>query len=185
MAKIIGQIPEGPRRTLLRAAAASVNSALRQKVELEEFEGLRRLLPLVERLPDSIMAVIRPTLGFMTADLCLVGHGKILVISAAHWKGRITQGQRDEWLGAGRIDLGRPDRRAFVLADRLLFSGRTDDWFVDAAVIFTNGRADLVGIKGTVRLVDWDEAEAFLREFFGTDAAGPDPAPVVQMIGGR
>jgi hypothetical protein len=185
MANIIGAIPEARKRSLLGTVAAGVNPMVRQENAFREHEGLRRLLEVVQTLPDSVTAIVEPTLGFLKADCCLLGHGRLLVVQTAHWKGKILPGKDGEWLGAGRVDLGRPDRRAFVFADRLAYSGRAEGWDMEPVVVFTAGAVDFHAGDTQAMLIHWDETEQFLRGVFLPHLTGPSPDPIIDLIGGR
>lgn len=156
-----------PRTHLLGALAAQVSPARRQKKDMDEGVGLHRLQGLLEQLPDSVLVVIRPSLGlYLYADFAVIGPGKVLIVTGVHWKGRIGTGESFEWLGAGSIDLGRPDRRASRFAEKLAFSRNAPGFAVEAAVIFTDCPVDFHGPEPEAPLVQWTEAERFLRETF-------------------
>ena len=180
-----GRIPEAPRRKLLGALAAAVNPVMRQKAELEEGGGLRRLLPILADLPEHVAVIMQPALGFfMKVDCCIVAPGRILVVQTMHWKGKILPGKDLEWLGAGQVDLGRPDRRAAQLADRLEYSGHAAGFQVEPVVIFTDGPVDFQGPEPLALLVPWDEVPQFFREILPAGDL-PDVAPLVALLGER
>jgi hypothetical protein len=184
MARILGSLPESRGRSILRSLAAGVNPLMRQQLEFQEGEGLRRVLAVVKNLPDSVTVIVQPTLGFLKVDCCLMGHGRLLVVQSAHWKGKILLGKEEQWLGAGKVDIGRPDRRAFVFADRLKWSGWAEGWDIEPVVLFTAGDVDLQAPEPLTMLIDWDEADSFLRGVFLPHLTGPDPGPVIERIGG-
>jgi hypothetical protein len=186
MARIVGTLPDEPRRSLLGGLAATVNAVARQKAEMEAGQGLRRLVPLLGQLPDAITVLVGPTLGWMMqADVAVIGPGRVLVISAVHWKGKITAGMEQEWRGAGSIDLGRPDRRAAYFAKRLEFSGHAGALSVEPVVVFTDGPVDFQGPEPLAALVHWDEALELLASAFPPDAPSGDAAELVKLLGGR
>jgi len=182
MAKIVGTPPASPRRGLLGTLAAGISPAARMRAEMTEGAGLHRLLELVGQLPDSVTAVVRPGLGFfMKIDCCLIGPGKVLAIDTVHWTGKVTAGQHEEWTGALGTDLGRPDRRAFVFADRLAFGGQVGDRVVEPVVICTGGAVDLQGLKPLAPVIPWNEAPSFLGAAFSPGPAG-DVAALVKLL---
>jgi hypothetical protein len=187
MAKLYGQLPEAPPRNLLGALAAAVNPIARQKAELDAGAGLRRLLPLFELMPDHTAVILQPSLGFfMKVDCGIILPGRILVVQTVHWKGKILPGKNGEWLGAnGTVDLGRPDRRAAQLADKLAYSGHAAGFEVDPVVVFTDGPVDFQGPEPVSLLVQWDEVSQFLRAMVPDEGSLPDMAPLVDLLGGR
>ncbi|HYF79087.1 MAG TPA: nuclease-related domain-containing protein [Symbiobacteriaceae bacterium] len=185
MAKLIGTLPAEPRRSLLGSLAATVNPVARQRTEMEEGQGIRRLVGLLEQLPDYVTVIVKPSLGWMMyADCCVIGPGRLLVISAVHWKGKISTGKEDEWLGAGMTDLGRPDRRAAFFAKRVEYGGHAGDMVVEPVVVFTDGPVDFQGPKPLATLVFWDEAQRLLSEVYPAGAEPVDVSGLVQLLHG-
>jgi hypothetical protein len=183
MAKIIGTLPTETRRHWLGALAAHVSPTARRRAALESGEGLRRLASLLPALPECVTAILRPSLGFMQVDCCLLGPDRVLVVETLHWAGKIAAGERGEWLGAGSVDLGRPDRRAFVLADRLAYSGHARGFRVEPVVICTDGPVEFVGPPPLTRVVPWAEAPEFLAECFArTEGAGGDLTALIGLL---
>lgn len=186
MAKIIGTLPEEPRRSLLGSLAATVNPLARQKAEMEAGHGLRRLAALLEQLPEHVTVLLRPKLGWMMdADCCVLGPGRVLVISAFHWKGKISGGVNEEWLGTGGLDLGRPDRRAAYFAKRLDYSPHFAGMTVEPVVVFTDGPVDFQGPVPVATLVYWEEALHLLSDAFPTGADPVDLSELVGLLGGK
>jgi hypothetical protein len=184
MAKIIGTLPQGARRNLLGSVAARFSEGARLKAEREEGEGLRRLFPLLERLPESVTVVLQPTLGFMTGECCVVGPGTALVIQTLHFRGKITLGEKEEWLGQpGGQDLGRPDRRAAIFCEKLEFSGHARGFALEPVVICTDGPVQLEAPTPQAPLVAWEDATGFLAQAFPGGLKGFDPAPLIKLLG--
>lgn len=183
MANILGNLPKEARRNLIGSLAARVSETARLKAEFDEGEGLRRLVDMVERLPDNVTAVLRPSLGFgLVADAVVIGPGTALVVCTLHWKGAVSEGERGEWLGAGKTDLGRPDRRAHVFATRLDFSGHARGYQVEPLVVCTEGPVDLKNLETKAPVVQHSEAQAYLAERFRTGAAGFDPSGLIDVL---
>ncbi|HWI66394.1 MAG TPA: nuclease-related domain-containing protein [Symbiobacteriaceae bacterium] len=186
MANVIGKLPEEPRRGLLGSLAATVNPVARQRAEMEEGQGIRRLVGLLEQLPDNVTVIIRPKLGWMMdADLCVIGPGRVLVISAVHWKGRIQTGENEEWRGVPGTDLGRPDRRAAYFAKRVEYGGRAAGLTVEPVVVFTDGPVSFGGPEPLATLVYWNEALSVLAEVFPAEAPAPEAGELVRLLGGK
>lgn len=184
MAKIIGAPPKEARRNLLGTVAAAVSPVARQKLAMEEGEGLRRLLPLLEELPDSVTVFLHPSMGFFGKAECVVaGPGTVLVLATLHWKGKVTKGENNEWRGMGNVDLGRPDKRASWFADRLYNGGYTEGLHLESVVVCTNGPADLDGVDCIATVVPWDGAARFLEQVFAP--GGPAPERLLELLGGR
>lgn len=183
MAKIIGQLPEAPRRGLGTALMARLNETARLKAEMEEGEGLRRLFPLLEALPDNVAVVLKPTLGFMRIDCCIIGPGRIMVIKTAHYKGTIKPGEQGEWRGGGgAIDLGRPDRLANTFCDRLQFSGNARGFEVEPVVFFTAGPVGFEAGESLATLVPWEEAVGFLVTRFPPGVEGFKAEALIELL---
>ena len=151
---------------------------------MEAGEGLRRLLPLLEQLPDSVTVFLHPTMGFFGKAECVVaGPGTVLVIATLHWKGIMTKGENSEWRGLGNVDLGRPDKRAAWFADRLYNGGYTEGLHLEPVVIATAGPVELGGVDCIATMVPWDSAAAFLQQVFAP--GGAEPERVLALLGGR
>jgi hypothetical protein len=183
MAKIYGQLPGAARRGLVSALMARLSETARLQVEMEEGEGLRRLFPLLEALPDNVTVVLKPTLGFMRIDCCIIGPGRIIVLKTAHYKGTVKAGEQGEWRGgAGTIDLGRPDRLANTFCDRLQFSGNARGFAVEPVVIFTAGPVEFEAGTPLATLVPWEEAAGFLTVQFPDGVDGFSPEALITLL---
>lgn len=185
MVKRIGPIPETRPRSWRHRLTAPLSAATRQVAELEEGVGLRLLTERLSAmdLGERSVLVVRPTLGFMTVDLCLVGPGRALVINALHWAGDIVPGPKGEWRGAGgKVDLGRPDRRARVFCERLAFTGRAWGIVLEPVVVFTAGAARCQGTEPEATLVQWDELDAFVAGRIPASAVGFPAADLIRLI---
>jgi hypothetical protein len=170
---------------LLGSLAAVVSPAARQRAEMEAGQGLRRLVGVLEELPDYVTVILRPAMGWMLhADCCVIGPGRVLVISAVHWKGTIAADKDGQWLGTGYTDLGRPDRHAAYFAQRLAYGPWARGMEVEPVVVFTDGPVKFLGPKPLATLVFWEEARALLLEPFPPGAAPPDVADLVQLLHG-
>lgn len=186
MAKILGTLPPEPRRSLLGSLAATVNPVARQRSEMEEGEGIRRLAGLLAQLPDHVTVIVKPALGWMLhADFCVIGPGRLLVVSVCHWKGKITTGKEEEWLGAGATDLGRPDRRAAYFSRRVEYGPHATGFVVEPVVAFTDGPVDFQGPKPLATLVFWEEALSVLSEVYPAGVAPVDVSHLVTLFGGK
>lgn len=183
MAKIVGQIQDRAPRGWISVLTGRLSPAARLRAEASAGEGLRRLLPLLESLPEAVTAVLHPSLGFMAADCCVVGPTGVLVVQTVHWTGPIRTGEKGEWLAGGR-DLGRPDRQAAVFADRLRFTEYAAGLPVQPAVIFTAGEVQRPEGAEAV-LVPWDQAGRFLREQFPDGLTGQAPPELIQVLAAR
>ncbi len=185
MVKRIGAIPETKPRKWRHRLTAPLSAFARQVAELEEGVGLRLLTERLSSmdLGDRAVLVVRPTLGFLSADLCLVGPGRALVMSALHWAGDIAPGPKGEWRGAGgKVDLGRPDRRARLFCDRLAFSGHARGIALEPVVVFTAGPARCLGTDPEATLVQWDELESFVASRIHPAAVGFPAAELIRLI---
>lgn len=181
MAHVLGTMPAAGARSLLGSLKARMSDAGRRQLEMEEGEGLKRLVGLLQRLPDTVTAVIRPTLGFMHVDAVVGAPGRLLVINTLHWSGEIAVNEKGAWTGAGgKVGLGRPDRRAFTFADRLQFSGRTEGFRVTPVVICTAGAVTVLSADTEVDVVAWTQAEQLLQDLAG--GQGPDPTLLVKSL---
>lgn len=170
---------------MLGNVAATVSPVARQRTEMEEGLGIRRLIGLLENLPDYVTVIIKPSLGWMMyADCCVIGPGRLLVISAVHWKGAIGSDKEGAWLGAGHTDLGRPDRRAAYFAKRLEFGPHAMDMVVEPVVVFTNGPVKFMGPEPLATMVFWEEAEAIMAEAFPPGKTPVDVSGLVQLLHG-
>jgi hypothetical protein len=181
LAKIIGNLGPGKRRGVIDTVAARLNEQARLRIEGHEGEGLRRLLPVLERLPDHVTVILRPTLGFLRIDCCLIGPGRVLVVQTLHWSGKVTTGQKGQWLG-GVVDLGRPDRLATVFCDRLRFSGHVRGFELVPVVLFTAGSVELVRDSSEITLVPWEKAEISLGAAFPSGLKGFDSSHLVNLL---
>jgi len=185
MVKRIGNIPDTKPRSWRHRLTAPLSAAARQVAELEEGVGLRLLAERLSAmdLGERAALVVRPALGFMSADLCLIGPGRALVINALHWAGDIVPGDKGEWRGGGgKVDLGRPDRRARVFCDRLAFSGHARGIALEPAVVFTAGPAHCKESAPEAALVQWDELEAFVRSRIHPSAVGFPATELIRLI---
>ncbi len=184
MAKVVGKIPEAARLGLLGSIAARLNDAARLKAEFESGEGVRRLLPVLEALPDGVTVVVRPTLGFFQADFGVVGPGRVLVINTLHWQGRIKLDEKDLWLGQGgsvTVQLGRPDRRAKLFAERLEYSGNARGFQVEPLVIRTLGAIEFDGPL-VAPMIGLEETAAYLAARFPDGVKGFDHRELVDVL---
>ncbi len=182
MAKIIGDLGSGRKRGLVDAVAARLSSQARLRVEGHEGAGLRRLLPILQRLPDHVTVILRPTLGFLRTDCCLIGPGRVIVIQTSHWNGKITAGKKGQWMG-GLVDLGRPDRLSTVFCDRLRFSGNARGFELVPVVLFTAGAVELdMNDESEATLVPWEQAESFLSTAFPSGLMGFDSSNLIQVL---
>lgn len=185
MVKRIGPIPETKPRSWRHRLTAPFSAEARRVAELVEGFGPRLLTERLAAmdLGDRAVLVVRPTLGFLTVDLCLVGPGRALVMCALHWAGDIVPGRKGEWRGAGgKIDLGRPDRRVRVFCDRLAFSGHARGIALEPAVVFTAGPARCLGTEPEATLVQWDELEAFVRSRIHPGLVGFPADELIRLI---
>jgi hypothetical protein len=176
MAKLMGQWPSLKTPGLLTRLVATVSEPARLQVEAAAGEGYRRLEPVLQALPESITLLRGPVLGFsMQADGCLLGPGRIVIFSLLHWQGAIAVDEKGAWTGAGgRVDLGRPDRRAALFANRLSHSGLAGSLDVEPIVILTGGPIRYSGPTEAL-LVPLDELEGYLVTAF---QAGAPQAPL-------
>jgi len=181
VAKIIGNLGPGKRRGLLDAVAARLNDQARLRIEGHEGEGLRRLLPFLEALPDHVTVILRPTLGFLRIDCCLIGPGRVLVVHTSHWNGKVSLGQKEQWMG-GLVDLGRPDRLSTVFCDRLRFSGHAKGFELVPVVIFTAGAVELASDSSEATLVPWEQAGSYLAAAFPTGLKGFDSSKLINIL---
>jgi len=186
MAKFIGTLPQAQRRSLLGSLSATLSPVARQKAEMEEGEGIRRLAALLEKLPANVTVLLQPRMGWMMdGDCCVIGPGRLLVIAALHWKGRIGTGPDEEWRGAGGTDLGRPDRRAAYFARRLEYSGHASEFTVEPVVVFTDGPVGFRGPEPEATLVHWHEALEVISGAFPDGSAQVDVSELVRLLGGK
>jgi hypothetical protein len=171
MAKLMGRWPTQRAPGLLSRLTAWVSETARLQVEAATGEGFRRLEPYVAALPDSVTLLRGPVLGFsMSVDGCLLGPGRVVVFNVLHWKGPIGQSEKGGWTGAGgRVDLGRPDRRAALFADRLRFSGLAGSLDVEPILILTGGPIQYSGTEPEAVLVPLVEFPAYAATAFQPD----------------
>jgi hypothetical protein len=185
MAILRGHLPAAASRSLLDSFRARISATARQQMELSEGEGLLSLAGLLKGLPDHVSAVIRPTLGFLTVDACVGAPGTLLVLNALHWGGEIALSKKGAWTGkGGKVDLGRPDRRAFAFADRLRFSGRAGGLTLRTAVLLTAGPVKFLAPEPEAELVQHDQAEAWLREATAARPGSDASALLESLLGG-
>ena len=183
MAKIIGTIPTDRKRGFLNALASRVSESARLRTEAAEGGGVRLLLDAVRSLPDQVTMVLTPTLGFMMkAECCVIGPGRILVINTLHFRGAVREGQKTEWIGTGGIDLGRPDRRTHLFADRLRFSGNAEGFSVEPLLVLTAGAVEFGSLKPMVPVLTLEELRAELARLFPANLVGPDPADLIRSL---
>lgn len=180
MARIVGEI-ETKQRGLMAAVTSRLSGAARLRAEAEEGEGLRRLMPLLEKLPDTVTAILRPTLGFLRIDCCIVGPGKVLAVQTLHWTGTVATGEKGHWM-SGRTELGRPDRTVTVFCNRLGFSGRAKGFDLVPVVLCTGGPVKMLAQPDQARLVQWDEAEEFLRSTFPDGVFGFNQSELISSL---
>lgn len=187
MAKLVGTPPRQRRSNILVTAAAYVNPIMRLKKDMEEGVGRQRLLEVLQQLPDSVTVVVHPTLGlYMHTDFAVIGPGRVMLLCAVHWKGPIGRGrERDEWLGAGAVDLGRPDKRARMFAERLAYSGHAGRLSVEPVVIMTDGPVQFGGPEPEVPVIQWAEAAQILRETFPPGQAPVESDSLAKLLAGR
>jgi|GEM_PF-2981324 len=185
MANIIGRLTEKKKRDLLRSVTALVSGTARMQAELEEGFGPHLLADRLTAmsLPDSVTIVLRPTLAFLHADICLIAPGKVLVLNALHWAGPIGQGKKGEWTGAnGSVDLGRPDRRARLFAERIEYSGLTKGLEVEAVVVSTAGDLSYAGSEAEAKLIQSSQLEEYLHTTLPKNVAGFPTAELIKAI---
>lgn len=187
MAKILGKLPAKKKREFMRSMTALVSDRGRLQAELEEGYGPHALAERLQAiaLPDGVTIILRPTLAFLNADACIIGPGKVLVLTALHWSGEIGQGgKKGEWTGAkGGVDLGRPDRRAHLFCDRLAYSGLSKGFELEPVVVFTAGPVTYVGGEEPLAtLVQWAELEEFLQKRFPAGVAGFSANELIKAI---
>lgn len=186
MTKILGKLPAKRKREFVKSMTSLLSDTARLQAEMEEGYGPHALAERLREidLPDSVTVVLRPTLAFLNADVCIIGPGKVLVITALHWAGDIGQaGKKGEWTGAKSIDLGRPDRRAHLFCDRLAYSGLSKGFDLEPVVVFTGGPVRYVGAEEPqATLVQWAELEEFLYERLPAGVAGFSAAELIKVI---
>lgn len=184
MAKILGKLAEKKQRDLVRSMTALISSTARLQAEMEEGYGPHILVERLKGLdlPENVTVILRATLAFLNADLCIIGPGKVLVINALHWTGEITQGRKGEWIGARSVDLGRPDRRAQLFCDRLAYSGLAKGFELEPLVVFTAGPVQYRGEEPEALLVQWDALEDFLRRNLPSGVAGFSTTELIRTL---
>lgn len=185
MAKFMGKWPSPKAPGLLTRLTASVSESARLQAEAATGEGYRRVESVLQNAPESITLLRGPVLGFsMRADGCLVGPGRVVLFSLLHWKGAITLNQQGAWTGlGGRVDLGRPDRRAALFADRLRHSGLAGSLDVEPIVILTGGPISYAGATEAL-LVPLDELDGYVATAF-PDGAPNAPLALINTLLGR
>lgn len=185
MAKILGRLPEKKKREIVRSVTALVSGTSRMQAEMEEGYGPHALAERLQamELPDGVTVILRPTLAFLNADICIIAPGKVLVINALHWTGEIGLGKRTEWTGArGSVDLGRPDRRAHLFCDRLAYSGLSRGFELEPVVVFTAGPVTYQADEPEANLVQWAELEEFLQRSLPKDLTGFSPTELIKTL---
>lgn len=185
MTKLMGQWPVLKPPGLLTRLTAPLNDAARLKVEGAAGEPFRRLEARIQSQPDFVTLLRGPRLGFsMQADGCLLGSGRVVVFSVLHWRGAIHLNEEGAWTGqGGRVDLGRPDRRAALFANRLQFSGLAGALDVEPIVIATGGPIRYAGPTEAL-LIPEEELEAYLETAFQPDATYA-PLDLINTLLGR
>lgn len=185
MAKTMGQWPSLKAPGLVTRLTARVSEPARLQAEAAAGEGYRRVETALQDLPDAVTLLRGPVLGFsMQVDGCLLGPGRIVLFTLLHWKGTITLNEQGAWTGsAGRVDLGRPDRRAALFADRLSHSGLAGSLDVEPIVILTGGPISYAGTAEAL-LVPLDELDGYLATAFA-DGAPLGPLTLINTLLGR
>lgn len=181
MARILGEIGT-KNRGLMATVTSRLSNAARLRAEAAEGEGLRRLAPLLEQLPDTVTAILRPTLGFLRIDCCIIGPGKVMAVQTLHWTGTVAAGEKGQWT-SGRTELGRPDRTVSVFCDRLGFSGRAKGFDLIPVVIGTGGPVHLL-VEPQALFVQWEEAAEFLQSSFPHGVFGFSAADLIASLSG-
>lgn len=176
MTKLMGNWPTLKAPGILTRLTASVSEPARLQAEAAGGLPFERVEPILKRLDDSVTLLRGPLLGFsMRADGALLGPGRVVVFSLLHWRGTIGQNEMGAWTGAaGRVHLGRPDRRAALFADRLRHSGLAGELDVEPIVIVTGGALTYAGATEAL-LVPLDDLESYLATAF---LAGAPTAPL-------
>lgn len=167
----MGQWPSLKAPGLLTRLTANVSESARLQAEAAAGEAFRLVESALQGLPDTVTLLRGPVLGFsMQVDGCLLGPGRVVLFSLLHWKGAITVNEQGAWTGAaGRVDLGRPDRRVALFADRLCHSGLAGSLDVEPIVILTGGPISYTGASEAL-LVPLDELEEYLATAFSEGA---------------
>lgn len=185
MAKILGKLPAKKPRDRVRRVTALVSGTARLQAEKEEGYGPHKLADQLGSmdLPEGVTIILRPTLAFLDADICIIRPGKVLVINSLHWAGEIGHGKKGEWTGAGgAVDLGRPDRRAHLFCDRLAFSGLARGFELQPVVIFTGGPVNYLGEEPQALLIQWAELEEFLYRNLPDGVAGFSAHELIKVL---
>ncbi|MFZ5826751.1 MAG: nuclease-related domain-containing protein [Bacillota bacterium] len=177
-------MPEKKQRDLLRSVTSLVSGTAKLQAEMEEGHGPHVLVERLKELslPENVTIILRPTLAFLNADVCMIGPGRVLVINALHWTGEVGQGKKGEWTGARGVDLGRPDRRAQLFCDRLAYSGLAKGFELEPVVVFTAGPVMYHGGEPEAALVQWDALEDFLRRSLPSGLAGFSAAGLIKAL---
>jgi hypothetical protein len=185
MAKLMGQWPSFKSPGLLTRLTTRINEAARLQVEAAAGLPFGRVEPVIQSQPDSVTLLRGPVLGFsMKADGCLLGPGRVVVFSLLHWRGAIALNDQGSWVGqAGRLDLGRPDRRAALFANRLQFSGLAGALDVEPVVITTGGPVSYAGPTEAL-LIPLEDLDGYLETAFQPE--GPyAPLDLINTLLGR
>lgn len=185
---MIGTLPPKKQRDVMRTLTAMVSDLRRVEAEMVEGWGPHRLAARLGELdlPTDVTVVLRPTLAFLHADLCIIAPKRLLLINALHWKGLIQGGEKEKWFGGkGTVDLGRPDRRARLFCDKLAYSGLAAGFSLEPIVLFTAGPVEFKGGDPEATLVQWDQLEPFIRQRLAEVPAGApgDVAGLIKAIG--
>lgn len=185
MAKLMGQWPTPKAPGLLTRLTARVSEAARLQAEAAAGEGYRRLEPVLTHLSDSITLLRGPVLGFsMRVDGALLGPGRVVLFSLLHWRGAIGLNEQGAWTGfGGRVDLGRPDRRAALFAEKLLHSGLAGSLDIEPIVILTAGPISYAGATEAL-LVPLDDLDGYLATAF-QEGAPLAPLALINTLIGR
>lgn len=180
----MGQWPSLKAPGLLTRLTANVSEPARLQAEAAVGEGYRLVESVLQGLPDTVTLLRGPVLGFsMKVDGCLLGPGRVVLFTLLHWKGRIAVNEEGAWTGQGRVDLGRPDRRAALFADRLRHSGLAGSLDVEPIVIVTGGSISYAGASEAL-LVPLIELETYLATAF-TEGAPLAPLTLIDTLLGR
>lgn len=176
MAKMMGSWPSLKAPGLLTRLTANLTESARLQAEAAAGEGYRRVESVLQELPATVTLVRGPRLGFsMQVDGCLLGPGRVVLFALLHWSGAITLNEQEAWTGLkGRVDLGRPDRRVALFADRLRHSGLAGELDVEPIVILTGGSISYAGAAKAL-LVPLAELDRYLETAF------PDGGPLAPL----
>lgn len=185
MAKTMGRWPSLKAPGLMTRLTARVSEPARLQAEAATGEGYRLVERALQALPESVTLLRGPVLGFsMQVDGCLLGPGRVVLFGLLHWKGAISLNENGAWTGlGGRVDLGRPDRRVALFADRLRHSGLAGALDVEPIVILTGGPISYSGAAEAL-LVPLEELDSYLATAF-PDGAPLGPLTLINTLLGR